>query len=230
MLVKSMNDIREREAINAYLKLLRSKGVDEGGLKQREQWLLDLVPSIAGEAVDGLVYREAVEQQLVSVEREQWPFFLSVVREYYHFWNGDIKAIAALNAGDEFELNPAKGQTADQNLKTLWQRLDNEKFGVADTWPLKAYSYALRQEGAEQALVDTRLRLVKLLLLKLKDIPERDHKVYRQAVDATVGIFNMKPTQRLFLSVVREFYYFWIGDPEAVNHIQIDRSEILPDQ
>ena len=225
-----MNDIREREAISAYLKLLRSKGVDEEGLRQRERWLLELVPSIAGQPVDGLIYREAVECQLVSVEREEWPFFFSVVREYYHFWNQDIKAIAVLNAGDEFELSPARGQTVDPDLKALWQRLDNEKFGVADTWPLKAYSHALRQEGAEQSLVDTRLRLVKLLLLKLRDVTERDHKVYRQAVDATIGIFSMKPTQRLFLSVVREFYYFWVGDPEAVNHIQIERPEALPDQ
>ncbi|MCB5191798.1 hypothetical protein LG198_13745 [Methylobacillus arboreus] len=220
-----MNDTREREALNAYLKLLKNKGVNDEGLKQREHWLLELVPAITGQPADGLIYREAVEQLLTEVEREQWPFFLSVVREYYHFWNYDIKAIAALNAGHEFELNPAKWQPVEQDLKTLWQRLDNEKFGVADTWPLKAYSHALRQEGAEQALVDTRVRLVKLLLLKLRDVPERDHKVYRQAVDATVGIFSMKPTQRLFLSVAREFYYFWIGDPDAVSHIQIERAE-----
>lgn len=230
MLVKSMNDIREREAISAYLKLLKNKGVDTEGLMQRERWLLELAPSIVGLPADGLAYREAVEQQLARVEREQWPFFLSVVREYYHFWNQDIKAIVALNAGGEFELNPAKGQPVDQDIKALWQRLDNEKFGVAETWPLKAYNYALRQEGAEQVLVDTRLRLVKLLLLKLRDVPERDHKVYRQAVDATVGIFSMKPTQRLFLSVVREFYYFWVGDPDAVSHIQIERAEALPDE
>ncbi len=82
MLVKSMNDIREREAISAYLKLLKNKGVDMEGLMQRERWLLELAPSIAGLPADGLAYREAVEQQLARVEREQWPFFLSVVREY----------------------------------------------------------------------------------------------------------------------------------------------------
>lgn len=220
-----MNDIREREAMNAYLKLLKNKGVDNEGLRQREHWLLALLPAIAGQPADGLIYREAVEHLLTEVEREQWPFFLSVVREYYHFWNHDIKAIAALNAGQEFELTPTKWQPIEQDIKTLWQRLDSEKFGVADTWPLKTYSHALRQEGASQALVDTRLRLVKLLLLKLRDVPERDHKVYRQAVNATVGIFTMKPTQRLFLAVVREFYYFWIGDPDAASHIQIERAE-----
>lgn len=220
-----MNDTREREALNAYLKLLQSKGVTQEGLLQRENWLEQLIPAICGQPADGSLYREAVEQLLALIDRSEWPFFLSVVREYFHFWNQDIKMIAALNAGQEFEINPIKWQPVEQDLKTLWQTLDKEKFGVADTWPLKTYSHALRQEGAEQVMVDTRVRLVKLLLLKLRDVAERDHKVYRQAVDATVGIFTMKPTQRLFLAVSREFYYFWIGDPEAINHIQIEKIE-----
>lgn len=220
-----MNDTREREALNAYLKLLQSKGVTQEGLLQREDWLKQLIPAISGQPADGSLYREAVEQLLAVIDRNDWPFFLSVVREYFHFWNQDIKMIAALNAGREFEINPIKFQPVEQDLKTLWQTLDKEKFGVADTWPLKTYSHALRQEGAEQGMVDTRVRLIKLLLLKLRDVNERDHKVYRQAVDATVGIFTMKPTQKLFLSVSREFYYFWIGDPEAINHIQIEKIE-----
>ncbi|MCB5183947.1 hypothetical protein LG201_01855 [Methylobacillus gramineus] len=220
-----MNDTREREALSAYLKLLRSKGASEDGLNQREQWLLQLLPVIAGQPADGLVYREAVESLIEQVDRAQWPFFLAIVREYFPFWIQDIKAIAALNAEHAFELAPMQWQPVEHDLKTLWHMLDKEKFGVADTWPLKAYTHALRQEGAEQTLVDTRVRLVKLLLLKLKDVPERDTKVYRIAVDATVALFSMKPTQRLFLSVVREYYYFWIGDPEAMSHIQIERIE-----
>ncbi|MCB5187831.1 hypothetical protein LG200_07415 [Methylobacillus caricis] len=220
-----MNDSREREALSAYLNLLRSKGASEDGLNQREQWLLRLLPVLAGQPPAGLVYREAVDSLIEQVERAQWPFFLAVVREYFPFWMRDIKAIAALNAEQAFELTPTQGQPIEHDLKTLWHMLDKEKFGVADTWPLKAYSHALRQEGADQSLVDTRVRLVKLLLLKLKDVPERDTKVYRTAVDATVALFAMKPTQRLFLSVVREFYYFWIGDPDAASHVQIEHVE-----
>ena len=90
---------------------------------------------------------------------------------------------------------------------------------MADTWPIKSYSFALRQAGAQQSLVDTRVQLVKLLLVRLRDAPERHGKYYRLAVDATLPLFDLQETRRLFYGVVREFYYFWIGDPDAKEHI-----------
>jgi len=60
---------------------------------------------------------------------------------------------------------------------------------------------------------------VKILLLRLRDAPEKSSRHYRIAVDATVPLFEKQDTRRLFFAVVREFYYFWIGDPDAADHI-----------
>jgi hypothetical protein len=65
---------------------------------------------------------------------------------------------------------------------------------------------------------------VKLLLVRLKDAPDKSHRIYRIAVDATIPLFTMKETRKLFLTVVREFYYFWIGDPEAASYILSETS------
>jgi len=77
----------------------------------------------------------------------------------------------------------------------------------------------LRNENAEQTLIDTRLKLSKILLMRLKDAPNRDNKSYRTVVDATLPLFEVKKNRRLFLVVVREFFHFWAGNPEAEKYI-----------
>jgi hypothetical protein len=214
-----MPENREQEALGAYLKLLQNKGANEASLKHRKEFLLKLIPQIAGKPNDGYMYRDAVEALVDTLDKSEWAFSLAVSREYFPFWTKDIKAIAALNAEAVFDAEPLAWQPLDANLKTLWSLLDKEQFGVAETWPLKNYTLALRQAGAEQSLVDTRVKLVKLLLVRLKDAPEKSHKVYRVTVDATAPMFTMKETRHLFIIVVREFYYFWIGDPDAANYV-----------
>lgn len=219
-----MTENREQEALNAYLRLLQNKGANEASLEPRRRFLHRLIPMIVGKPSDGLVYRDAVEMLLEVTDKAEWPFYLPVAREYFPFWIKDIKAIAALNADAAFDPEPLKWQPLEANLRTLWDMLDKEQFGVTEKWPLKAYMHALRNEGASQSLVDTRVKLVKLLLVRLKDAPEKNHKIYRTAVDFSVPLFNMKDTRRLFLAVVREFYYFWIGDPDAADYILMDNT------
>jgi len=218
-----MPENREEEALGAYLRLLQNKGASEASLTRRKEFLLKLIPSIADKPNDGFLYRESVEALVDPMEKSEWPFCLAVAREYFPFWTKDIKAIAALNAEAVFDSEPTVWQPLDANLKTLWKLLDKEQFSVAETWPLKNYTLALRQAGAAQTLVDTRVKLVKLLLIRLKDAPEKSHKIYRVTVDATAPLFTMKETRHLFIVVVREFYYFWIGDPQAADYVLTSR-------
>ena len=222
----NMNETREQEALQAYLNLLRNKGADEQDLERRAQLLQQLLPIISDAPSQGQGYRNAVEALLDRIGRADWPYALSVVREFYPFWTRDIKTIAALNAEAAFGATCEAWQPPDCDLSALWGSLDQERFGVAENWPLKAYTQALRQEGAAPALVETRVKLVKLLLLRLRDAPDKSAMTYRAAVDATVPLFELKETRRLFLAVVREFYYFWIGDPEAVSHVLQDAADV----
>ena len=222
----TMTQNREQEALGAYLKLLQNKGADEVSLNRRRDFLTKLFPAIEDVKLEGLAYREAVERIINHVNRLDWPFCLAVAREYFHFWIKDFKSIAALNADAGFDVNPIDWQPLDIDLKTLWKSLEEAKFVTAETWPLKAYTLAMRQAGAEQVLVDTRVKLVKILLIRLREAPEKSNKHYRIAVDSTVPLFEKNDTRRLFFAVVREFYYFWIGDPEAANHVGLPTEGI----
>lgn len=213
---------RELKALEAYLKLMQGKGADDANLARRSLLLGALLPQLAGHPAENWLYRDAVEETLASIDRNDWPFFLVLTREYFHFWVGDFKMIAALHAGDGFEVVAPEPAHVDERLREVWKRLETEKFSVTEKWPLKAYLAALREEGAEKDVIDTRQKLVKLLLVQLREVDSKNGKVYRSVVESVMPLFKMQETRYLFLAVVREFFYFWIGDPDAANHIQLD--------
>lgn len=213
---------REQIALDAYLKLMQTKGADEANLAQRRVLLAHLLPTLIGQPAEGWLYRDVVDEVMPLTARDQWPFFLQLTREYFPFWTDDIKAIATMSAGGEFNVGPPPLAQTEESLKQIWKRLDAEKFSVAETWPLKAYLAALREEGVDKAVADTRQKLVKLLLVQLRDIAEKSGKLYRTAVESVLPLFVMKETRDLFLVVVREFYYFWVGDPDAATHILLE--------
>ncbi|MDZ4142067.1 MAG: hypothetical protein U1C48_08695 [Methylotenera sp.] len=219
-----MNQTRETEAIQAYLKLLQVKGASAGILHKRSLFLDQLAVHLAGKDLDGSDYRLAVETVMESMPADDWHASLTALREFYPFWIKDIKAIAALNVNPGFDVEPLQWLPLPASLKSLIDSLVTEKFEASENWPLKAYSQALRQAGAEQKLVDARVKLAKILLIRLKDAPLKNHKTYRTAVDQTLPFFNIKDNRRLFLVVVREFYHFWTGNPEASSMVLNDGS------
>ena len=78
--------------------------------------------------------------------------------------------------------------------------------------PLATYEKALRNRGADDLFIDTRRKLAKLLLLRLRDVPHKQPNAYRKVIDANLPLFTMNETHHTFLNVGREFYYFWRGD------------------
>lgn len=215
----------ELPALAAYLKLIQSKGATADNLAKRKDFIGKVMRLLEGKPVDGLSYRTAIDQALLQISRDEWPFFLAVSREYYYFWVDDFKAIAALNSRGDFMVEPVSGALhGEENLEQAWERLDHEKFDVAEIWPLQAYKAALREEGAGQSVVDTREQLVKLLLIDLRNAPDKSGKSYRMAVDSLQPMFVMHEMRCLFLTVVREFYYFWIGAPDAASHIVLHKT------
>ena len=219
-----MNMIREKEAINAYLKLLQSKGANSSLLHKRSVFLDKLSASLGNLALDGGEYRIAIENIMESVPADNWHENLTAAREFYPFWLKDIKAIAALNKNPGFEVPPVDWKPDLVSLKALTDSLETEKFDTSETWPLKAYAQALRHEGAEQSLVDTRVKLAKIILIRLRSAPAKSGVMYRTAVDLTLPLFTIKQNRRLFLVVVREFFHFWSGNPDAASMVLKDGS------
>ncbi|HSI43475.1 MAG TPA: hypothetical protein VK949_03960 [Methylotenera sp.] len=219
-----MNPTREKEAVTAYLKLLQAKGANDSILENHAAFLDLLSVQLADKVLDGTEYREAIEVVMEAVSPDSWHENLTTAREFYPFWVKDFKAIAALSINAGFDLQPSEWKPVPTSLKAIWDSLETEKFDTSENWPLKAYTQALRHEGAEQSLVDTRVKLAKVILIRLRDAPVRNHKSYRTAVDLTLPLFNIKQNRRLFLVVVREFYHFWTGNPDAASMVLQDGS------
>ncbi len=219
-----MNEMREKEATNAYLKMLQNKGAASAVLHKRSLFLDRLSTDLANKPHDGNAYRMVVESVMETIPADDWHESLTAAREFYPFWIKDFKAIAALNINPGFEIEPLQWKPDQASLKSLTDSLETEKFDTSENWPLKAYIQALRQEGSEQSTVDTRSKLAKIILIRVRSAPEKNHKAYRTAVDFTLPLFHIKQNRRLFLVVVREFYHFWSGNPDAASMVLKDGS------
>ena len=214
-----MTNQRELDALSAYLTYLTNKGASKSDMEMREDFLNILIPMLDKVTHNGAFYRDVVESLEALQPKLNWAVFLPVAREYFLFWMDDFKAIASLNREMNTASAPTQWVPPECDLQKMWASLDKEKFSMPESWPLKGYSKALKDGGADAAVIDARIKLAKLLLLRLRDAPEIDPKYFRIAVDTTVPLFTMKETKRLFLVVVREYYYFWSGSPDAEKQV-----------
>ena len=217
--MKLMIEQREQLALEVYLKLLTAKVFDANTIDQRTQFLKRLLPLLAQKNLIGTEYKKAIETLMDFVDKADWPEGLLIAREYYPFWINDLKAVSRFNENTQTNQLPINWKPLNANLSELWKKADEEKFGTTDNWALKAYTKALRFENADQALIDTRTKLAKILLMRLKDAPDKSNQIYRTTVDATLPLFDVKKNRRLFLVVVREFFHFWAGNPDAEKFI-----------
>ena len=212
-------DTREQQALEVYIKLLTTKGFGPDTFLPRINFLNKLMPLLVGKELSGGIYRGVIETLMDSVAAADWPETLVISREYYPFWMDDLKAVSNLSKSATVDALPILWQPVEVALSDLWHTVDAEKFGTTDSWALKAYTKALRFENADQTLIDTRLKLAKILLVRMRDAPDKNNKIYRTVVDATLPLFEVKKNRRLFLVVVREFFHFWAGNPDADKYI-----------
>jgi hypothetical protein len=210
---------REQDALTAYFRFLQGKGANSDSVAQREKVLSQLDIHIASIANDGASYREAVDSCLANVKESERAVYLHVMREYFPFWTGNYKLLATTDSNGNARADAGQLPVIQGSLQELWKSLDVEQFALADTRALEAYSQSLHKNKVKEDAVDTRVKLAKLLLLRLKDTTSKGASLYRNAVDATAPTFELKQTRTLFFLVVREFYYFWMGDARAVDYI-----------
>lgn len=223
-----MSDTRESQAVQAYYNLLHGKGADAAIMATRDALFAELVPLLEHQPCVSAVYRSAVDQCLQDKPPQRWPEILSIIREFYPFWRGDVKAVMQYADTVGFELHPISWQPAVIDLQSVWPNLLGEKFQTAELWPLNGYIKALKSMDKPEMDVELRTRMARLMLLRLREAPPNEKNAYRITADATLPLFTLKNTRHLFLNAVREFYYFWSGHPEAVTMLQtIQPPEIL---
>jgi len=216
---------RQQTSLEAYLTLMESKGASPEDLAKRRDLLEKLLPFLAKKPVRGEYYRGAIDEAMPLIDKNDWPFFLSVVRDFYHFWVNDFKAIAALHKSGAYGIPLPLPKTPEGSLKDLWAQLKSEQFSISEKWPINAYRAALTHEGLEKEVIEIRVKLAQLLLLQLRHVDGKNGNVYRMAVDSMLPIFLKKETSELFIGIVREFFHFWLGDPNAAECITTDNMD-----
>jgi len=224
-----MSSSREADAIQAYYNLLHGKGADDAIMAQRDALLAELSPLLADMECTSTAYRQAVDDCLADKPAQRWPELLTIIREFYPFWRGDVKAVMQYADTVGFELHPISWQPAVIDLQSVWPALQSEKFETSELWALNGYVKALKSMEHKQEMdIELRTRMAKLMLLRLREAPMTEKNAFRITADATLPLFNLKNTRHLFLNAVREFYYFWAAHPDAVEMLkQLQPPEIM---
>lgn len=207
-----MEVTREEEAQKAYVKLLTGQGVSQRVLIQREFVIIRLSAFLKDIPCDGSHYRNAVDRFIASIDPAEIPTILPVVREFFSFWVGDIKAIAAMSQAKVFNGSMPVAMATQDELFKHWYDLDKTAMTSHETQVMDAFEQVSLVRGFEPAVFKERMRMAKCLLLSLRHVPHKQSHSYRQMVDRNLPLFNALGSQHTFLSVSREFYYFWRGD------------------
>jgi len=207
-----MEMTREEEAQKAYVKLLTGQGVSERVLVQREFIIIRVSAFLKDIPCDGSHYRHAVDRFIASIDPAEIPSILPVIREFFSFWVRDIKAIAAMSQAKVFNGSTPVAMVTQDELFKHWYDLDKTVMTLHETQVMDAFEQVTLVRGFEPAVFKERMRMAKCLLLSLRHISHKQSHSYRQMVDRNLPLFNALGSQHTFLSVCREFYYFWRGD------------------
>jgi hypothetical protein len=207
-----MEMTREEEAQKAYVKLLTGQGVSQRVLVQREFVIIRLSAFLKNIPCDGNHYRAAVDRFIASIDPAEIPTILPVIREFFSFWVRDIKAIAAMSQAKVFNGSTPVVMVTQDELFKHWYDLDKMVMSNNEEQIMDAFHQVLHVRGFEAVVLKERMRMAKYLLLSLRNVPHKQSHSYRQMVDRNLPLFNALGSQHTFLSVSREFYYFWRSD------------------
>ncbi len=203
---------REQEAQKAYVRLLTGQGVSQRVLVQREFVIVRLSAFLKDIPADGSHYRQAVDRFIAGIDPAEIPTVLPVIREFFSFWVRDIKAIAAMSQAKVFSgTTPVTTVTQDELFKH-WYELDKTVLNSQEKQTIDAFEQVILMRGYEPSVFKERMRMAKCLLLSLRHVSYKQSHSYRQMVDRNLPLFNALGSQHTFLSVSREFYYFWRAD------------------
>jgi len=199
---------KEDKAVNAYIKFLQGKNLSSDAIDLRAKFLKKLTILLQGQS-SREEYGKALETALKiddNIERHQQ---LNIAREFFPFWTDDIKMIARMSETYGFDLSISQMKP----LPTLSiDELNSAKLNHNESDLLNRYSNLLKEQNVTEDLIQARLRLAKLVLLRLRDIPIQNNVSYRMAVEVTLPLFNVEDVRQRFLQAVREFFYIWIAE------------------
>jgi hypothetical protein len=202
-----VNATKEQNALNAYAKFLQGRNVNNEAIGLRVRFLEKLAILLQGKSTRE-DYGRALETALRvegNIERHQQ---LNIAREFFPFWIDDVKMIARMSETYGYDLSISQLRP----LPTLSvEELNNHRLDNNEEDLLKRYTQYMKEQNLSEDLIQARLRLAKLVLLRLRDIPIKNNVSYRMAVEATLPLFNVDDIRQRFLQAIREFFYIWVA-------------------
>lgn len=200
---------REQIAINAYLNLLQAKGMPASELYKRSAFLDKFAVKLINKSQIAAGFSAALDEIIESIPKKGNHETLEIAREFYPFWIQDMKMIASFNASYDFDIANIKWKPIPSSLAQLSKNIEKSTFNKNETLSLESYVQTMLDNGAEKSVVETRSKLAKLILIKLRDAPIKNNKTYRMAIDIILPLFTINEIRQLFLTVVSEFYLHW---------------------
>ena len=218
MLTQKLNTSsnHEKESANAYLNFLQSKGASSSMLYLRSKFLDTFTLKLAGRANTREEFSHALESILDNLTQNDKNHALITGREFFAFWMCDIKAVAMFEEYYAFSASKASWVPKYKTLKALTVALESEMLTEKEKQSHDNYINAVTKLRVDNIVVETRTKFSKIILIRLREAPALNHAAYRIAVDLTLPLFKKDEIKKLYLDVVREFYYFWRNDSEAM--------------
>ncbi len=221
-----MDAKREQEAVAAYIKFLKNKQVALAELDKRSVFLKIMCHALAAKSLDRNDYARALNI-VIKKYPQSIHHSIKFAREFYPFWMQDIKAIATLSQSYNFHEALIEWKPLPATLKSLTLSLAQAQFNELESAALERYYQHLQRLNEEKRVILTKVKLAKIMLLRVRNAPVMDGSLYRIAVDATLPLLRWKKSKQLFLDVVREFFYFWIGQTPHQQQQMAGASESL---
>ncbi|WP_374536020.1 hypothetical protein [Chitinimonas taiwanensis] len=206
-------------ALEQYLETLKLSGVSTKQLTLARHFLRHLMSTLRDLPQDGHGYRKASELTLRNFPADEQ--FRSFVREFFPYWNGEAapppKTSQPSLAPTEASLLAAmQKMEADPWAQTSVLKLEQQLHQLKC---LQRYAEELKKAGLEDANVQLRARLIKLLLFHLREATPNTES-YRAGVDKLLAMLPSQERWHVFVSLAREFFYFLASDPEAGSKLQ----------
>jgi len=206
---------RERRSADAYLNFLQRKGADSHALYVRSRFLDTLIPELAGKELSRSTFADAMEKIQQTINKDDLSVAISTSREYFAFWMSDAEGVHTLEKNYGVNTKKTVWNPKPKTAKTIESGIKANIFTDEETASISNYKIHLLKTVSDARLVDEWLHYAKILLIRLRDAPYKDHEIYRTAIDLTITLFKDKSSQKNYLNAARKFYKFWRAKPKG---------------
>jgi len=196
------------DALDAYFMQIKMQDKNNEIIQRNQFFLSKLANHLYGVKVDGLCYRQAVNQLLLDVNNHEKKFCVDLARSFYPYLLNANRMLMEATEVQNFE-----DITQKESFIEIWNGLDEMPLSPLANQQLRRYTEAMQNMGLRSKEVEVRKKIAKVILLEsLKH--HQTAEGYRKNSDAIQTRFTSIRLRDYVAAVTREFYHFW-SDTQA---------------